>query len=269
MNPTESIKILSIGNSFSDDALEYFWDIANDCGIKKIVVGILYKPGARLQHHTDSINANLSDYIYRKNTSGAWVNRDNSSIEYGLKDEDWDIITMQQSSGYSGLEASYQPYLNQLISYVREKTNYKDIKLYWHMTWAYQRDYKAYNVFADWYDNDQIKMYNQILESVKKHIVPNKAFYDIIPSGTTIQNARTSFIGDNFTIDGYHLTRDLGRFGAALTWFYKLTGLPLENIRFKPDGVSDIKKSMLIDAAYKAIRNPFDITKSAYPDRHP
>lgn len=269
LDHSKSIKILAIGNSFSLDALEYFWKIADDYGIEEIVIGVLYKAGARMEHHWDSITNNLSDYAYYKDTSGSFEITPNKSIEDGLKDEEWDIITLQQSSGYSGLEESYQPYLNNLIGYVRDTTNNEDIRLYWHLTWAYQQDYTATSVFESWYDADQIKMYGQILSSVQQHVVPHEEIYEIIPAGTTIQNIRTSFLGDTLTRDGYHLTYDVGRYAVALTWFHKLTGFKLEDIQFKPDNVSDIEKLMLIDATYKAIRHPFEITNSSYTSRLP
>lgn len=265
---SKSIKILAIGNSFSDDALEYFWEIATDYGIEEVVIGILYKAGARLEQHWDSITTNTADYVYRKKTTGKWVNRNNSSIEYGIKDEEWDIITLQQSSGYSGLEASYQPYLNHMVNYVKQHATHDDYQIYWHLTWAYQGNYSATNAF-EWYDKDQMKMYKGILESVKKHVMTHEDIELVIPAGTTIQNARTSYLGDTLTRDGYHLTYDVGRFGVALTWFHKITGFPLEAINYTPAGVSQLDKLMLIDAAYKAIRTPFRVTESDYKERVP
>lgn len=38
----------------------------------------------------------------------------------------------------------------------------------------------------------------------------------IIPTGTAIQNARTSFVGDHMNRDGYHLDLKIGRYTAAL-----------------------------------------------------
>ena len=72
------------------------------------------------------------------------------------------------------------------------------------------------------YDQNQMKMYTSIVNAVKKaaNLVGIKK---IIPSGTAIQNARTSFIGDHMNRDGYHLDLTIGRYTAACTWFEALT----------------------------------------------
>ena len=41
-NDDETLKILTIGNSFSDDSMEYVANIALSLGIKKVVLGNLY-----------------------------------------------------------------------------------------------------------------------------------------------------------------------------------------------------------------------------------
>ena len=50
-------------------------------------------------------------------------------------------------------------------------------------------------------------MYRSIVGAVNKAARQYKIKY-IMPSGTAIQNARTSFAGDHLNRDGYHL--DLG-----------------------------------------------------------
>ncbi|MDR0749918.1 MAG: DUF4886 domain-containing protein [Tannerellaceae bacterium] len=56
-----------------------------------------------------------------------------------------------------------------------------------------------------------------------KENVPDISF--IIPSGTAIQNGRTSAIRDNFCRDGYHLDYLIGGYTVACTWFEKITGI--------------------------------------------
>ncbi len=59
-------------------------------------------------------------------------------------------------------------------------------------------------------------MYQAIADAVKKAAKVNKIKI-VIPSGTAIQNARTSFIGDHLNRDGYHLDVKIGRYTAACT----------------------------------------------------
>src|SRR5690554_8194154 len=45
---SESLKILSIGNSFSEDAHAHLWAIANSYGIDEVIVANLYIGGSSL-----------------------------------------------------------------------------------------------------------------------------------------------------------------------------------------------------------------------------
>ena len=147
------------------------------------------------------------------------------TLLYGLQDEDWDLITLQQVSGLSGIASSYTEngVLDHLIDYVNTHKTNPAAKLGWHMTWAYQSD----STHADFarYGRNQLTMFSGIVHAVREVIVPRDEFAVVIPAGTAIQNVRTSFIGDALTRDGYHLSYGLGRYVAGLTWL-QLTGLP-------------------------------------------
>lgn len=58
-------------------------------------------------------------------------------MEYGILDEDWDYISLQQVSGKSGLYETYNPYLPNLIKYVEGLATNTEMKLMLHQTWAY------------------------------------------------------------------------------------------------------------------------------------
>jgi len=61
-------------------------------------------------------------------------------------------------------------------------------------------------------------MYTAIVDASKR-ITELEEISVLIPSGTEIQNARTSSLGDTLTRDGYHLELTYGRFTAACTWY--------------------------------------------------
>ena len=46
----------------------------------------------------------------------------------------------------------------------------------------------------------------------------------VIPTGTAIQNGRSSSLGDTFCRDGYHLDLKYGRYTAACVWFETFFG---------------------------------------------
>ena len=71
-----------------------------------------------------------------------------------------------------------------------------------HQTWAYASTSK-HSGFKN-YNCNQLTMYQAIADAVKKAAKVNKIKI-VIPSGTAIQNARTSFIGDHLNRDGNSL----------------------------------------------------------------
>jgi hypothetical protein len=261
---TKNLKVLAIGNSFSVDGMEYLYKIADDYGIPNITLGILYIPGAALSTHVYSIDNSLNNYVYYKNTSDIWnYHNSTASLLDGLLDENWDIITIQQVSGYSGLPSTYNNDIDTIINYVNDNKTNSEAQIVWHMTWAYQAN-STHSQFAS-YSNNQLTMYNAIIGAVQEKIDIREDIAYVIPSGTAIQNARTSYLGDTITRDGYHLSLYHGRYIAALTWFLKITGLPVDGITYKPLGVSDQDVLLIKEAVKNAVENPYTITESSYP----
>lgn len=254
----KAIKILAIGNSFSEDAIEnYLYDLAKEAN-QPVVIGNLYIGGASIELHTNNIKENKATYSYRKITEdGTKTKTDKVSIANALKDEDWDYISLQQASSYSG---QYEVIMNKLPTFVNQVNAMKPLKakLIYHQTWAYQGD-SPHKGFAN-YDNDQIKMFDAI-NAVSKKMDKSKMFAFVVPSGTAIQNARTSTLGDTFTRDGYHLNLDYGRFTAACTWYEKLFGLDARKNEFIPSKLTESQGKIAKEAAYKAVKKPHKISK--------
>lgn len=258
----ESIKILAIGNSFSDDAMAYLWDLLRAAGCKKVIVANLYIGGCTLDKHYSNIQNNTASYTYKKNTNGSFANTASSTIRYGLNDEEWDYITLQQASGSSGMRATYS-HVNDILGIV-QATN-PQAKVYWHMTWAYQQN-STHADFAK-YNKSQPTMYSAITNAATKEIQTNSRFVGIIPSGTTIQNLRTSFLGDTLTRDGYHMSHDFGRYSVGLTWVATILGeKAIDNITWVPSShaMLSLHLNMIKESVHNAIKTPFSVTNSTY-----
>ncbi|MBQ8184412.1 MAG: DUF4886 domain-containing protein [Lachnospiraceae bacterium] len=262
--PPKSLKILAIGNSFSIDAMEFLYGIATAGGVEEVVLGNLYVGGCSVEKHVNIANADQAAYTYFKNTTGDWEETENYKMSDAIADEDWDYISMHQSSALSGISESYAEPLAELISIVREQNS--DATLIWQMTWAYQHDCEE-EAFED-YNKDQMTMYNQILACVKEHIEENDDIEIIIPTGTAIQNARTSFLGDTLTRDGFHLNRFIGRYIAGLTWFAAITNAPIEDIDYNPFPgiITDQMIEMAKEAVTNAVQEPYEITQSTFTE---
>lgn len=256
----KSFKLLCVGNSFSDNALNYAYSILNAFGVQEIVLGNLYIGGCDIETHVNNAATNSPSYTYRKNTTGAFKNTNGTKMSTALNDESWDYITLQQSSGKSGMINTYNAQIKALNEFVRQSQTNKNLKVGWHMTWAYATN-SNHSDFVN-YNNNQLEMYQKIINCVQEKISSNDLFDFIIPNGTAIQNARTSYLKDTFTSDGYHL-EDLGEFIAGLSLVLTITNWNINDLnmnlipqKFIP--YFDIVKESILNA----IEKPFEITKS-------
>lgn len=252
------IRILAIGNSFSEDAIENnLFELANARG-KKMVIGNLYIGGAPLELHVKNALGDSSSYSYRKiDESGKMSVIEQVKISAALLDESWDYISFQQASPLSGKYETYAKNLPLLYAYVKEHVKYPETKFILHQTWAYQHDsdHSGFNL----YERNQERMYKAIVSTSEK--VYNWGDFSIlIPCGTAIQNARTTYIGDHFTRDGYHLNLNYGRFIAACVWYEALFQEDVQNNTFVPLSISYIESKIAKQAAHNAIIHPYDIT---------
>jgi hypothetical protein len=103
-------------------------------------------------------------------------------------------------------------------------------------------------------------MYAAIIDATHrvKEDVPDISF--IIPSGTAIQNGRTSAIGDNFCRDGFHLDYQIGRYTVACTWFEKITGINVVGNKTVPNGLSDFQVEVAQNVAHFAVLKTEEVT---------
>ncbi len=256
-------KILAIGNSFSDDAMEHLAEILVGEGYTDFVLGNLYIGGCSMDGHKARIDSGAKDYSFRTNTGNGWTTVQ-ESIQYGLDYTDWDVVTIQQVSGYSGVPESYGN-MQYIIDYVRDRVD-PFVKIFFHMTWAYQSN-SGHPDFPK-YDRNQMTMYNAIVNTTQTLVVGNWNIEGYIPSGTAIQNLRTSYLGDNLTRDGYHLSYDIGRYTAALTWYKELTGADITDLTTVPRAYSYISQYLpaIKEAVNNAIEKPFEVTPSTFTE---
>lgn len=271
-----SLKVLAIGNSFSQDAMQMLYEIAKKEGYQEVMLGNMYDPGCTLAEHVENLTKDVHAYSYCTNDTGRWISEENVTLLHGLKAEQWDVITLQQGSPDSGVVDTYNEDIQKIIDYVNQNKTNPNAKFYWHMTWAYPQNSNQ-AVFLTEYGCDQMNMYNKIVGAVQEKVVTNTAFAGVLPSGTAIQNARTSYLGDHLNRDGYHLN-DLGRVIAGYTWFSMLTGKTLDTIALEvvpsnllksTEVMGDLtltegQRLVIAESAKNAIANPFTVTQSQY-----
>ena len=287
--PKNPIRILSIGHSFSKDAMEaYLWDLLYAAGYDHIVLAYLFYPGCPLNGQWDRICGNTDPKTgqpyeyqqYRKTdpTTGYWSTMSKPEqyknlAAYAIKDEQWDIITLQPSPDYgAGPEVcgeSNNDYKNvgNIVNWINSNKTNPKAQLMYHMTWSFAEDCRLWSFMYS--DYNQMQMYKDFVAATKKHIVSTGKFKTVIPAGTAIQNARSSRLGDVFNMpgnydkdgDGYHLN-DRGDYVAALTWCTVISGKSAKTA-WCPDKYKD-EFAILAEAVDNAVAKWDDVTESSY-----
>ena len=134
------------------------------------------------------------------------------------------------------------------------------------MTWAYQQD-STHASFPN-YNKDQMTMYNMTVNAAQQAVLTHEDICGLIPAGTSIQNLRSSYLGDTLTRDGYHMSKDYGRYTVALTWYGYFTGGALELVNWYPDEYAYVESDIaaIRDAVDAALETPLAVTPSRYPN---
>ncbi|MDE6174890.1 MAG: DUF4886 domain-containing protein, partial [Duncaniella sp.] len=252
-----TLRILAIGNSFSRDAVEQnLHEIAAADG-DTAVIGNLFIGGCSLERHLNNVRDDRHDYVYRKiGADGRMRETKNASVADALADEAWDYVSMQQASPLSGIYDTYAASLPELLAYVKAKAP-KKAGIVLHQTWAYQQG-AGHSGFGN-YGRDQLTMYRAIVGANDRAAKAAK-IKTIVPAGTAIQNARTSYIGDNLNRDGYHLDLGIGRFTAACAWYEKLFCKDVTGNTYLPAGMNPDLARTARAAAHAAVLRPSEIT---------
>ena len=252
----DTVKILAIGNSFADDGIEYLDEVARSAG-KHIIVANTYIGGCSIERHLDNARHDRPAYRYRKNVDGQYSEERGTTLLEALKDEEWDYIVFQQVSSLAGQYSTYFPDLAELMDYVRAHATNPHVQYALQQTWAYAKNSTHPGFFR--YGKNQQAMYDDVVFSYDQ-VAKRQRITIVIPTGTAIQNARSSSLGDTLCRDGYHLNLKYGRYTAACTWFETFFGESSIGIAYRPDGVTEQQAAIAQHAAHAAILCPTAVT---------
>jgi hypothetical protein len=133
--PRDSVRLLAIGNSFSNNILNQLPALAQGGG-KTLIYEHCMFGGARLEQHWARVEAAERDptdakHLYQ-GKQGKWTLRD------ALVGQPWDVVTLQQYSFISHDPATYRPYADKLVALIRERA--PQARIVMHQTWAYRSD---------------------------------------------------------------------------------------------------------------------------------
>ena len=221
----KKISVLMIGNSFSVDVARYTHQLSLGSDVE-IELGVLYVGGCSLEQHVNFIKEGSSPYEWFLNgeSTGRYI-----SLKDALSMKEWDYISLQQVSVFSGLKETFYPYIKELVDYVKQYQKSPTFIL--HKTWPYETDFDNTN-FAH-YNYDRKTMYtciNNAYDFVKKDL----GIDIVIRSGDIIESAIEKY-GEHFHKDGFHLNEE-GRYLVALGFVHIFNNnKPLKEL-YIPDG---------------------------------
>ncbi|MGQ8337461.1 DUF4886 domain-containing protein [Sunxiuqinia sp. A32] len=214
------VRLLAIGNSFSDNACRYLSQITQSVDSCDILIGRAMIGGCSLEKHAKLIDACEQDSSLKP--------YEGKTLKEILQQEEWDVVTIQQVSYLSFKKESFQPYADQIYAFVEEYA--PQARIYIHETWAYGPDCARFEKFG-------ITM-KQMYRKLKKNYRSLARHFNtpILPSGDAFYN---SYKGDNKidlwdSKDRFHASSN-GCYLAGCVWFHCIFEQPSNSISFKPD----------------------------------
>ena len=267
--PQESkrtVRVLTIGNSFAQNACLFLREIAQSEGSVDLVIGTANIGGCTLEKHATLAIQSASDSEvrpYRDAASGKKF-----SLQDYLKLQPWDFVTVQQMSALSHKPETYHPHIDQLAALVEELAPTAQLLI--HQTWAYRQDspllakdglsqQQMYERLRDAYDANARRFDARILPvgiafqaargaAGRTVVAPDPNFDYENPEYPNLPNQDHSLVigwhwqtkGDKprLALDFKH-GNSHGCFLAGLVWFESLTGISATKTTFVPKGVSD------------------------------
>ena len=250
------MKILFIGNSFSDDTMEHAAPVLRSLGVRSMSLGNLYIGGCSIHRHVDNAANDRAWYEYRTNTGDGWTTTPDTSLRMALTSEEWDVIAVQTGTADGSRNTCERCYdfLPILLNYIKALCKNAP-KIVFNMTWVGESWNGHPEVVA--HGGDQTAMYREITRIVRDVVLPQVDA--VSPAGTAIQNARAVGLAP-LSRDGYHLSFGLGRYVAALTFIGTATGLDVADCTWHPEDVSAAQAALARQAAQDALKTPFDVT---------
>lgn len=280
----ETLDLLLFGHSYGVDCSEHLPKLIDAAGIKTVRIARFIKGNCSLEERYK---------YFKEDRTNGYSECEPGSVEYvtrpctfkeAVAARRWDYVIFQTSLENQGKYETYQPYLNEMVAYIRTVSNEKfgsEPVICWNMFWPVSSLLRyaqspTSNHRMSLYDYDSDNMFEKYMAAAKE-MSADTGIENIIPSGTAIMNLRASYLNTPmskaFTRDGYHLSYGEGRYAAACVFFeYMVTprygisvlGNPLRLPDLRP-AVTDKNAEFLQLCAVEAVKNPFVVNTQLGP----
>ena len=276
----KSIKILTLGNSYSNDAYAWLYPIFESAGYKDVILGYIINGGCNINHHWSNVDSDTSNdygaecFINNNGKDEKYIIGENSTLRDTYKSlisiYEWDYVIIQHGPKHVELRDTYS-HLRDLLDFVKDNLKSPNAKFIYHMIWKYNDNIvggSTANAYAD------------ILDITKNIVLSNDEFVGVIPAATMRQNMMSSYLTDEDIARDYgHMGLGFGRFVLGLLWYSYITGGSVDDISFIPtpyevhpellerfvfDEVTEEKMIIAKEAITNALAHPYEITKSEF-----
>ena len=296
----KDLKVLMIGNSFSVCVGVYLPSIVNSFPKHSLELTSAYIAGCPLDKHAANLKKAETDPNFKPYRMTVWTSVPPlkakkfywGNVNELLKNNQYDVVTIQQSSGKSWNYATYQPFADEVIAYVRKHQPKAEIVI--QQTWSYRCDHPGLQPQPkSWWNFDQTGMYERLREAYKKLAEAEKL--RVIPMGDAVQLFRKytpvkfqlsnedfkypnvpSYAGEvvgrstwkkmsksgimQLSTDRFHLNPD-GNYLQACLWFAFLYDESARKIKFAPEGMKPELKELLQKCAQEALDKYVQVKK--------
>ena len=288
------LKVLTLGHSLGNDANHMLSLVAGAEGFTDLEVGYLYYSGCRLSQHINFMNEDSKVYtLYRSSAEKPNVapqETKNVTMKDALRADYWDIIIMQDGVFEIADENCYTNGNRQTVqNFVNEYKLNPTAYFAWNMTWVPPVDNDLRNTSSEqnranykkWYEpygHDRATMYNAVCKAVENNILTDDTIKFVIPSGTVMENALSSYLEEKDIHRDYVHASNMARVMVSYLWYCKLAGIDkLEEIKldtvpkhflvgdaFLDLELTDAQKDIILEAVNNALANPLQMTQSQY-----
>ena len=279
---------LMIGNSFSICVGKYLPQIVNAGNNHSINLTSAYIGGCSIKKHAKILKKAETNPDFKPYLISIWDSKSlDKKVEFKgnvnqlLKENQYDIISIQQASHESFDYQTYQPFIQEVIDYIKKHNPKAEIVI--QQTWAYRSDSER---LKNW-KLSQNEMKQKVCEAYQ--LLAKETGFRIIPVGEAVNLARQNKIyqftpptkeelekftypnlpsSENDIVGKYfYSTKDdkkvlntdsphlnfKGEFLQACVWYGTLFNENPDEIKFKPKKLSETEAIILKKAAAEAV----------------
>ena len=240
-------KILVLGNSHSNDAMQQLWQVLKAYHPDEdFVIGYMYYSGCAVHQHVKFYNEKSAVYRYSRNITGDWEHFQKVTLEVGLEDQAWDIVYIHGTRYGHAFPKCNEADRRTLADIIAKHTK-PGYKLGIHLSWANPDEEALYGddwpvrapppgykdrLLAKYGKLDQRNQYRIIMDETNKYLKTDDTYVSKVVTGAAIMYGLLELKTPQTDIyrDYTHLN-DFGRLIAAHAFYVQLTKTPITEIK--------------------------------------